>query len=240
MRTVSVRELKNNPSEALRNAREEPVLVLNHGRPEALLVAVGDPADSAGLARRLGEAAALVSDLAGAGGVRAVRAVDHAVRPAGASVRGHRAGEEAAPYGAPESAFTAGELAGLVGAICTVCQPSRILRGPARAVLVVCPVMPEPATRAALERTALRAHATIDLVMPAEEAPAPGGPWEIVFEAADAAVTTLDRLIAEGRAHPPRRPGPFRIPAVTMPITGAPSGKSLSDDIIREREESPW
>jgi antitoxin (DNA-binding transcriptional repressor) of toxin-antitoxin stability system len=38
MKTVSVRELKNNPSAALREARERPVMVLNRHQPEALLV----------------------------------------------------------------------------------------------------------------------------------------------------------------------------------------------------------
>ena len=38
MKTVSVRQLKNNPSVALREARERPVMVLNRHRPEALLV----------------------------------------------------------------------------------------------------------------------------------------------------------------------------------------------------------
>ena len=38
MKTVSVRELKNNPSAALREAREQPVMVLNRHQPEALLV----------------------------------------------------------------------------------------------------------------------------------------------------------------------------------------------------------
>ena len=38
MKAVSVRELKNNPSAALREARERPVMVLNRHRPEALLV----------------------------------------------------------------------------------------------------------------------------------------------------------------------------------------------------------
>ena len=38
MKTVSVRQLKNNPSAALREARERPVMVLNRHQPEALLV----------------------------------------------------------------------------------------------------------------------------------------------------------------------------------------------------------
>lgn len=42
MRAVSVRELKNNPSEALREARKEPVLVLKRNHPEALIVHLSD------------------------------------------------------------------------------------------------------------------------------------------------------------------------------------------------------
>lgn len=42
MKAVSIRELKNNPSAALREAREHPVMVLNRHRPEALLVHLDD------------------------------------------------------------------------------------------------------------------------------------------------------------------------------------------------------
>ncbi len=42
MKAVSVRELKNNPSAALRAAREDPVMVLNRHRPEAVLVHLSD------------------------------------------------------------------------------------------------------------------------------------------------------------------------------------------------------
>ena len=42
MKAVSVRELKNNPSAALREAREHPVMVLSRHRPEALLVHLDD------------------------------------------------------------------------------------------------------------------------------------------------------------------------------------------------------
>ncbi len=38
MKAVNVRQLKNNPSAALREAREHPVLILNRHQPEALLV----------------------------------------------------------------------------------------------------------------------------------------------------------------------------------------------------------
>jgi len=38
MKTVNVSGLKNNPSEALRQAREGPVLVMNRNTPDALMV----------------------------------------------------------------------------------------------------------------------------------------------------------------------------------------------------------
>jgi predicted HTH domain antitoxin len=51
MRAVSIRELKNNPSAALREAREEIVVVMNRDKPQAVLVdlqQLGIP-DTAGL-----------------------------------------------------------------------------------------------------------------------------------------------------------------------------------------------
>lgn len=42
MKAVNVRQLKNNPSEALRMAREQPVVVMNRDQPEALLVHLDD------------------------------------------------------------------------------------------------------------------------------------------------------------------------------------------------------
>ena len=42
MKAVNVRQLKNNPSEALREARKHPVIVLNRHEPEALLVHLDD------------------------------------------------------------------------------------------------------------------------------------------------------------------------------------------------------
>jgi predicted HTH domain antitoxin len=38
MKAVNIRQLKNNPSEALREARKRPVVVVNRDQPEALLV----------------------------------------------------------------------------------------------------------------------------------------------------------------------------------------------------------
>jgi len=42
MKSVNVRELKNNPSEALRLAREGMVVVLNRDTPEAVLMHLGE------------------------------------------------------------------------------------------------------------------------------------------------------------------------------------------------------
>lgn len=42
MRAVNVRQLKNNPSEALREARKHPVVVMNRDQPEAVLVHLDD------------------------------------------------------------------------------------------------------------------------------------------------------------------------------------------------------
>ena len=42
MKAINVRQLKNNPSEALRAAREHPVLVMKRNQPEALLVHLDD------------------------------------------------------------------------------------------------------------------------------------------------------------------------------------------------------
>ena len=42
MKTVNVRQLKNNPSDALRMARKEPVVVMNRDQPEAVLFHLDD------------------------------------------------------------------------------------------------------------------------------------------------------------------------------------------------------
>ena len=42
MKSVNVRQLKNNPSDALRMARKAPVVVMNRDQPEALLVHLDD------------------------------------------------------------------------------------------------------------------------------------------------------------------------------------------------------
>lgn len=48
MRSVNVRQLKNNPSEALRNAVDGPVLVLKGDRPDAVILHLdlADPRDA--------------------------------------------------------------------------------------------------------------------------------------------------------------------------------------------------
>jgi predicted HTH domain antitoxin len=42
MKAVNVRQLKNNPSDALRMARKAPVVVMNRDRPEAVLFHLDD------------------------------------------------------------------------------------------------------------------------------------------------------------------------------------------------------
>jgi predicted HTH domain antitoxin len=42
MKALNVRQLKSNPSEALRAARERPVVIMNRDQPEALLVHLDD------------------------------------------------------------------------------------------------------------------------------------------------------------------------------------------------------
>jgi antitoxin (DNA-binding transcriptional repressor) of toxin-antitoxin stability system len=42
VKAVSIRDLKNNPSAALREARDHPVMVTNRHHPEALLVHLDD------------------------------------------------------------------------------------------------------------------------------------------------------------------------------------------------------
>lgn len=42
MKSVSVRQLKNNPSDALRMARKAPVVVMNRDQPEAVLIHLSD------------------------------------------------------------------------------------------------------------------------------------------------------------------------------------------------------
>ena len=62
MKAVNVRQLKNNPSAALRAARDHPVMVLNRDRPEALLVHLDEDSMLAEPGIRQALAAALYRD----------------------------------------------------------------------------------------------------------------------------------------------------------------------------------
>jgi predicted HTH domain antitoxin len=59
MKTVNVRQLKNNPSDALRMAREQPVVVMNRDQPEAVIVHLGNE----GLLGEPGVRLAIATDL---------------------------------------------------------------------------------------------------------------------------------------------------------------------------------
>ena len=62
MKAVNVRQLKNNPSHALRMAREQPVVVMNRDQPEALIVHLDDEKLLAEPGVRLAFATALYKD----------------------------------------------------------------------------------------------------------------------------------------------------------------------------------
>jgi len=62
MKSVNVRELKNNPSDALRQAREGVVVVMNRDKPDALLVHLDDDALLGMAGVRLALATALFQD----------------------------------------------------------------------------------------------------------------------------------------------------------------------------------
>lgn len=59
MKVVNVRQLKNNPSDALRMARQHPVVVMNRDRPEAVIVHLGEE----GLLGEPGVRLAIATDL---------------------------------------------------------------------------------------------------------------------------------------------------------------------------------
>ena len=121
MRTVTVRELKSNPSEALRDARDGPVLVLNRGLPEALIVTVAGEASRIGVADRVGEAVEILHGLADRGETRAVRAVDRAA----SAPRGRGVSERHASYGG----HSAHALATLTATLEAIASPRRIWIG---------------------------------------------------------------------------------------------------------------
>jgi predicted HTH domain antitoxin len=59
MKTVNVRQLKNNPSDALRMARKAPVVVMNRDQPEAVIVHLSEE----GLLGEPGVRLAIATDL---------------------------------------------------------------------------------------------------------------------------------------------------------------------------------
>ncbi|MCP9809838.1 type II toxin-antitoxin system Phd/YefM family antitoxin [Cyanobium sp. HWJ4-Hawea] len=69
MHAVSVSGLKQNPSEALRQAKQELVVVLNHDLPDAVLMGL----DQDGLLQEPGVRAALATALFREGGLSLVR-----------------------------------------------------------------------------------------------------------------------------------------------------------------------
>lgn len=101
MKAVSVRELKSNPSAALRDAREQPVMVLNRQQPEALLVHLSDNSLLAEPGIRLALATALYKDeslslgrAAEFSGVALAEFIDHISRLGVPVVRGANAVRE--------------------------------------------------------------------------------------------------------------------------------------------------
>lgn len=226
MRTVSVRELKSSPSAALRDARDGPVLVLNRGLPEALLVSVAGAQGSSDLDRDVSEAVRVVRGLAERRGTRAVQAVDRASTRRAAEARtGYRANGESDV-----------SLATLAATLQAVAAPAGIIRrwpgGPGAVETVVLVVDHEPA-RAELgriEAAALASGRTVvvrvagaDVVDAADE--------DVLFDRSDIPVRAIDRLIAEGRARPARRGGPL------APRVALPAGVSATAEVLRERED---
>jgi len=65
MKTVNVRQLKNNPSDALRMARKAPVVVMNRDQPEAVLFHL----DKDGLLGEPGVRLAIATDLYKSGSI---------------------------------------------------------------------------------------------------------------------------------------------------------------------------
>jgi predicted HTH domain antitoxin len=63
METVNVRQLKNNPSKALRDAKREMVLVMNRDQPDSLLIGLNQLAGIPNMAQvRLALAASLFKE----------------------------------------------------------------------------------------------------------------------------------------------------------------------------------
>ena len=83
METVNVSGLKNNPSEALRRAHQEVVIVLNRDHPEALLVGL----EQTGALEASGVKVALATALFRDGALSLTRAAHLAERPVSAFIR---------------------------------------------------------------------------------------------------------------------------------------------------------
>lgn len=103
MKAVSVRQLKNNPSAALRDAREQPVMVLNRKEPEALLLHFSDNSLLTEPGIRLALATALYKDesmslgrAAEFSGVALAEFIDHISRLGIPVVRGGAVREDVA------------------------------------------------------------------------------------------------------------------------------------------------
>jgi prevent-host-death family protein len=228
MRTVSVRELKSNPSAALRDARDGPVLVVNRGLPEALLVSVAGGQGSANLDRDVAEAVRVVRGLAERHGARAVRAVDRAAA--------RRTAELRTSYGSSGESDVS--LATLAATLQAVAAPMRITRrrpgGPSDAETVIVVIDHEPA-RAELGRieAAATASGRTVVVRVAGADDADTTDEEVLFDRSDVPVRAIDRLIAEGRARPAVRRLPFPAP---VPASG---GMSALEDLLRERASDP-
>lgn len=77
METVNVSSLKNNPSEALRMARHDVVVVMNRDRPDALMVGI----EAAGVLDAAGVRPALATALFRDGQLSLVRAAHLAQMP---------------------------------------------------------------------------------------------------------------------------------------------------------------
>jgi predicted HTH domain antitoxin len=75
--TVNVSSLKNNPSEALRKARQDVVVVMNRDRPDALMVGI----EAAGVLEAAGVRPALATALFRDGQLSLVRAARLAQMP---------------------------------------------------------------------------------------------------------------------------------------------------------------
>ena len=228
MRTVSVRELKSNPSEALRDAREGPVLVLNRGLPEALVVSVMGERGSTRLQEDVSEAVGVILALAEGRGTRAVRAVDRA------TVR--RAAEQPAPYASGTADLS---LATLAATLQAIAGPRRIVRrreADATELETVVLVVDRELGRSDLGRidaAAAAAGRRVIIQCEGDQNEYIAADDEVVFNREDIPVRSIDRMIAEGRARPALRQLPFPPPLAATP------GISLVDDILRERAEDP-